>query len=192
MLKRGLLIACSLMGIAGCSLNSVRQHEVLQPERLDLQLLVCKIKSTFFSDVNQDGQISVGDHMTYVFNVSEDDTCAQSQSTFYAVEQIVMRQDLGHDRQQTFVTHFQGTFRLKKGNLQLRGLGSLGLSASKWKAINQSGSIDLVLANIFPESHRLSVIGEGGSYTGLVGTAFVKPGDAVVVDINLFSQFKLD
>ena len=104
-----------------------------------------------------------------------------------------MRQALGHDRQQAFVTHFQGTFRLKKGNLQLRGLGSLGLSASKWKAINQSGSIDLVLANIFPESHnRLSVIGEGGSYTGLVGTAFVKPGDAVAVDINLFSQFKLD
>ena len=130
--------------------------------------------------------------MTYVFNVSEDDTCAQSQSTFYAVEQIVMRQDLWHDRQQTFVTHFQGTFRLKKGNLHLRGLGSLGLSSSKRKAINQSGSIDLILANIFPESHRLSAIGEGGSYTGLVGIAFVKPGDAVVVDINLFSQFKLD
>ena len=130
--------------------------------------------------------------MTYVFNVSEDAACAQSQSTFYAVEQIVMRQALGHDRQQTFVTHFQGTFRLKKGNLQLRGLGSLGLSASKWKAINQPGSIDLVLANIFPESDRLSVIGEGGSYTGLVGTAFVKLGDAVAVDINLFSQFKLD
>ncbi|MEC9451891.1 MAG: dockerin, partial [Cyanobacteriota bacterium] len=171
---------------------SVRQHQVLQPERLDLQLLVCKIKSTFFSDVNQDGQISVGDHVTYAFNVSEDAACTQSQSTFYGVEQIVARQALGHDRQQTFVTHFQGTFRLKKGNLQLRGLGSLGLSASKWKAINQSGSIDLVLANIFPESDRLSVFGEGGSYTGLVGTAFVKPGDAVVVDINLFSQFKLD
>lgn len=81
---------------------------------------------------------------------------------------------------------------MKKGNLQLRGLGSLGLNASKWKAINQSGAIDLVLANIFPESHRLSVIGEGGSYTGMVGTAFVEPGDAVVVDINLFNQFKLD
>ena len=78
MLKRGLLIACSLMGIAGCSLNSVRQHQVLQSERLDLQLLVCKIKSTFFSDANQDGQISVGDHITYVFNVSEDAACAQS------------------------------------------------------------------------------------------------------------------
>ena len=192
MLKRGLLIACSLMGIAGCSLNSVRQHEVLQPERLDLQLLICKIKSTFFSDANQDGQISVGDHMTYVFNVSEDAACAQSQSTFYGVEQIVMRQALGHDRQQTFVTHFQGTFRLKKGNLQLRGLGSLGLSASQWKAINQSSAIDLVLANIFPESHRLSSIGEGGSYTGLVGTAFIEPGDAAVVDINLFRQFRLD
>jgi len=192
MLKRGLLIACSLMGIAGCSLNSVRQHQVLQPERLDLQLLVCKITSTFFSDANQDGQISVGDHMTYVFDVSEDASCATSQSTFYGVEQLVTRQALGHDRQQTFVTHFQGTFRLKKGSLQLRGLGSLGLSTGKWKAINQPGSIDIVFANIFPESHRLSVIGEGGSYTGLVGTAFVKPGDAVVVDINLFSQFKLD
>ena len=61
--------------------------------------------------------------MTYVFDVSEDAACAQSQSTFYAFEQIVMSQALGHDRQQTFVTHFQGTFRLKKGNLQLRGLG---------------------------------------------------------------------
>ena len=128
MLKRGLLIACSLMGIAGCSLNSGRQHQVLQPERLGLQLLVCNIKSTFFTDANQDGQISVGDHITYVFNVSEDADCAQSKSTFYGVEQIVARQALGHDRQQTFVTHFQGTFRLKKGNLQLRGLGSLGLS----------------------------------------------------------------
>ena len=57
--------------------------------------------------------------MTYVFNVSEDAACAQSQSTFYGIEQIVMREALGHDRQQTFVTHFQGTFRLKKGNLQL-------------------------------------------------------------------------
>ncbi len=74
-----------------------------------------------------------------------------------------MRQALGHDRQQTFATHFEGTFRLKKANLQLRGLGFLGLSASKWKAINQSGAIDLVLANIFHDSHRLSVIGEGGS-----------------------------
>ncbi|KZR74488.1 hypothetical protein PMIT1323_02452 [Prochlorococcus marinus str. MIT 1323] len=91
-----------------------------------------------------------------------------------------------------FVTHFEGTLRLKKGNLQLQGLGSLGLSASQWKAINQSSAIDLVLASIFPESDRLSVIGEGGSYTGLVGTAFVKPGDVVVVDINLFSQFRLD
>ena len=103
-----------------------------------------------------------------------------------------MRQALGHDRQQTFMTHFEGTFRLKKGNLHLRGLGSLGLSASQWKAINQSSDSDLILANIFPESHRLSSIGEGGSYTGLVGTAFVKPGDAVVVDINLFSQFNLE
>ena len=192
MLKRGLLISFSLIGIAGCSLNSLHQHQVLHPERLDLQLLVCKIKSTFFSDSNQDGKISVGDHMTYVFDVSEDAACAQSKSTFYGVEQIVMRKALGHDRQQTFVTHFQGTFRLKKGNLQLRGLGSLGLTASQWKAINQSGTIDLILANIFPESHRLSVIGEGGSYTGLVGTALIKPGDAAVVDINLFSQFKLD
>ena len=192
MLKRGLLIAFSLIGIAGCSLNSVRQPQVLQPERLDLQLLVCKIKSTFFSDSNQDGQISVGDHMTYVFNVSEDAACAQSKSTFYGVEQIVIRQALGDDGRQTFVTHFQGTFRLKKGNLQLRGLGSLGLSASQWNAINQSGTIDLVLANIFPESHRLSVIGEGGSYTGLVGTAFVNPGKTAVVDMNLFRQFKLD
>ena len=81
---------------------------------------------------------------------------------------------------------------MKKGNLQLRGLGSLGLIASQWKAINKSRAIDLVLANIFPESHRLSVIVEGGSYTGLVGTAIVKPGDAVAVDIKLFSQFKLD
>ena len=192
MLKRGLLISFSLIGIAGCSLNSLHQHQVLHPERLDLQLLVCKIKSTFFSDSNQDGKISVGDHMTYVFDVSEDAACAQSKSTFYGVEQIVMKQALWHDRQQTFVTHFQGTFRLKKGNLQLRGLGSLGLTASQWKAINQSGTIDLILANIFPESHRLSVIGEGGSYTGLVGTALIKPGDAAVVDINLFSQFKLD
>ena len=84
-----------------------------------------------------------------------------------------MRQALWHDRQQTFVTHFQGTLRLKKGNLQLRGLGSLGLSASQWKAINQSGAIDLVLANIFPEGHRLSAIGEGGSCASLAGTAFV-------------------
>ncbi len=124
--------------------------------------------------------------MTYVFDVSEDASCATSQSTFYGVEQIVMRQALGHDRQQTFVTHFQGTFRLEKGNLQLRGLCSLGLSASKSKAIHQSGAIDLVLANIFPDSHRLSVIGEGGSCTGLVGTAFIEPGDAAVVDVNLF------
>ena len=83
------------------------------------------------------------------------------------------REALRHDRQQAFVTHFQGTFRLKKGNLQLRGLGFLGLSASQWKAIHQSGAIGLALANIFPESHRLLVIGEGGSRTGLVGTAFI-------------------
>ena len=77
------------------------------------------------------------------------------------------REVVGHDRQQAFVTHFQGTFNLKKGNLQLRGLGSLGLSASQWKAIHQSGAIGLALANIFPESHKLSGIGEGGSCTGL-------------------------
>ncbi len=29
--------------------------------------------------------------MTYVFNVSEDAACTQSQSTFYGVEQIVAR-----------------------------------------------------------------------------------------------------
>ena len=44
----------------------------------------------------------------------------------------------------------------------------------------------LALANIFPESHKLSGIGEGGSCTGLGAAHLSMPGDTAVVDIKLF------
>lgn len=71
-------------------------------------------------------------------------------------------------------------------------MSDLHLSIDEWKGIEESGGVDLAIANIFPLRHKLSVVGQGGSYAGYIGTAAVSPGDHAVVDVSLFRQFKLD
>lgn len=192
MLKRSVLVLFSLLGIEGCNFHTGPISESLNPESMDLKLLVCKVRSSIFIDSNQDAKLSIGDRITYVFDVSKDGACEQPKSTFYGVEEIVMSHPLGDDHKQAFVTRFQGTFRLNEGNLQVRGLSDLHLSTDEWKGIEESGGVDLAIANIFPLRHKLSVVGQGGSYTGYIGTAAVGPGDPAVVDVSLFRQFKLD
>jgi hypothetical protein len=157
-----------------------------------MTLTLCKVQRASFDDsASDDGRPTVGDSYTYMVNVSTatgPKACDEATGQFFGVEELVQELpvDAGVSK---FLTNFQGTFVLPDGNLQLRSMGFVSVKAEEMAQMNRTGPVALGLGDLFPKQHEASVIGQGGAYTGQIGSAVVEPGNPPVVQLKLFQRF---
>jgi len=138
-----------------------------------LTILFCNLDSGTFVDANQDTRLSVGDSVSYRIQVArlgaDVQGCGQVNGSFYGLEQVVERRVV--DGEALFLTHAQGTFQFTDGSLQTRSLGALHASSDAMAQMSASGPLTLSIADLFPEKKGATVLGQGGLFTGYVGTA---------------------
>ena len=186
------LVACSLFTVTACSTSQGLRSGSEQDQPTAMTLTLCKVQRASFDDsASDDGRPTVGDSYTYTVNVSTatgPKACDEATGQFFGVEEIVQEQsvDAGVSK---FLTNFQGTFVLPDGNLQLRSMGFVSVKAEEMAQMNRTGPVALGLGDLFPKQHEASVIGQGGAYTGQIGSAVVEPGNPPVVQLKLFKRF---
>ena len=156
-----LLTGCSTSG-SGVDLRQTKQ----------LKVLFCNVESGTFIDANQDSVLSVGDSVSYRLAVARLGGvvrgCEQANGSFYGLEQVVERRVLKGKTE--FLTHAQGTLTFEDGNIQTRSFGSLQPSAVV-TPILESGSMNFALGDLFASNHGATLIGQGGVFSGTVGSA---------------------
>lgn len=156
-----LLTGCSTSG-SGVDLRQTKQ----------LKVLFCNVESGTFIDANQDSVLSVGDSVSYRLAVARLGGvvrgCEQANGSFYGLEQVVERRVLKGKTE--FLTHAQGTLTFEDGNIQTRSFGSLQPSAVV-TPILESGSMNFALGDLFASNHGATLIGQGGVFSGDVGSA---------------------
>ena len=143
-----------------------------QRQAKQLKVLFCNVESGTFIDANRDSVLSVGDSVSYRLAVArlggDVQGCGQANGSFYGLEQVVERRVLKGETM--FLTHAQGTLTFKDGNIQTRSLGSLQPSAPMAPSLD-SGALNLSLGDLFPGNHGATLIGQGGVFSGYVGSA---------------------
>ena len=159
-----LCVALALLG--GCS--QVTPNATSQ----QLELSICKLENTVFTDDNQDHLLSVGDSVSYTLQVSSSGDCSAPDGSLYGLEWAVQRRQ-GADGQALLLTHFQGTIQLPEGNLQLQSMGHIALSREADKLFQRSGPVTMELKQLFPQLEHTTVIGQGGRFNGFVGVASI-------------------
>ena len=177
----------SLLFAAGCSTG---EQEASKPETKNLEVAFCDIETGTFIDSNNDGQFNVGDTVTYklvVAKASDKGGCADVDGSFFGIEQVVERREV--DGEDVFLTSAQGTFVFKDGNLQVRSMGHLQADAAQMQVMTKTGAMDLSISDIIPVKHEATVVGQGGIYSGFVGTAMFVPGTPPVAEFKLFNRF---
>ena len=87
-----------------------------------------------------------------------------------------------------FLTHAQGTLTFEDGNIQTRSFGSLQPSAAVTPSL-KSGSMNLSLGDLFPSNHGATLIGQGGVFSGDVGSAEFLSDTPPYALLKLHSQF---
>jgi hypothetical protein len=186
------LVACSLFTVTACSTSQGLRGGSEQDQPTAMTLTLCKVQRASFDDsASDDGRPTVGDSYTYTVNVSTatgPKACDEATGQFFGVEELVQELpvDAGVSK---FLTNFQGTFVLPDGNLQLRSMGFVSVKAEEMAQMNRTGPVALGLGDLFPKQHEASVIGQGGAYTGQIGSAVVEPGNPPVVQLKLFKRF---
>jgi hypothetical protein len=186
------LVACSLFTVTACSTSQGLRSGSEQDQPTAMTLTLCKVQRASFDDsASDDGRPTVGDSYTYTVNVSTatgPKACDEATGQFFGVEELVQElpADAGVSK---FLTNFQGTFVLPDGNLQLRSMGFVSVKAEEMAQMNRTGPVALGLGDLFPKQHEASVIGQGGAYTGQIGSAVVEPGNPPVVQLKLFKRF---
>ena len=186
------LVACSLFTVTACSTSQGLRSGLEQDQPTAMTLTLCKVQRASFDDsASDDGRPTVGDSYTYTVNVSTatgPKACDEATGQFFGVEELVQELpvDAGVSK---FLTNFQGTFVLPDGNLQLRSMGFVSVKAEEMAQMNRTGPVALGLGDLFPKQHEASVIGQGGAYTGQIGSAVVEPGNPPVVQLKLFKRF---
>ena len=186
------LVACSLFTVTACSTSQGLRSGSEQDQPTAMTLTLCKVQRASFDDsACDDGRPTVGDSYTYTVNVSTatgPKACDEATGQFFGVEELVQELpvDAGVSK---FLTNFQGTFVLPDGNLQLRSMGFVSVKAEEMAQMNRTGPVALGLGDLFPKQHEASVIGQGGAYTGQIGSAVVEPGNPPVVQLKLFKRF---
>jgi hypothetical protein len=186
------LVACSLFTVTACSTSQGVRTGSEQGQATAMTLTLCKVQRALFDDsASDDGRPTVGDSYTYTVNVSMatgPKACDEASGQFFGVEELVQELpvDAGVSK---FLTNFQGTFVLPDGNLQLRSMGYVSVKAEEMPQMKRSGPVALGLGDLFPKQHEASVIGQGGAYTGQIGSAVVEPGNPPVVQLKLFKRF---
>ncbi len=155
--------------LAGCSTGGSGGD---QRQAKQLKVLFCNVESGTFIDANRDSVLSVGDSVSYRLAVArlggDVQGCGQANGSFYGLEQVVERRVLKGETM--FLTHAQGTLTFKDGNIQTRSLGSLQPSAPMAPSLD-SGALNLSLGDLFPGNHGATLIGQGGVFSGYVGSA---------------------
>jgi hypothetical protein len=186
------LVACSLFTVTACSTSQGLRTGSEQGQPTAMTLTLCKVQRALFDDsASDDGRPTVGDSYTYTVNVSTatgPKACDEAAGQFFGVEKIVQELpvDAGVSK---YLTNFQGTFVLPDGNLQLRSMGFVSVKAEDMDEMKRTGPVALGLGDLFPKQHEASVIGQGGAYTGQIGSAVVEPGNPPVVQLKLFKRF---
>ena len=174
-----LLTGCSTSG-SGVDLRQTKQ----------LKVLFCNVESGTFIDANQDSVLSVGDSVSYRLAVARLGGvvrgCEQANGWFYGLEQVVERRVLKGKTE--FLTHAQGTLTFEDGNIQTRSFGSLQPSAVV-TPILESGSMNFSLGDLFASNHGATLIGQGGVFSGDVGSAEFVSDTPPYALLKLQSQF---
>jgi hypothetical protein len=161
-----LVLCVALALLAGCSQVTPRATN------LNLELSLCRLENTVFTDTNHDALLSVGDSVSYTLHVSSSADCSAPNGYLYGLERAVQRRQ-GADGQALLLTHFQGTIQLPEGNLQLQSMGHIALSREADTLFQRSGPVALQLKQLFPQLEHTTVIGQGGRFNGLVGVATI-------------------
>lgn len=185
------MVVGSLLVTAACSRQQGSNLAEEEATAKNLTLSLCDVQSARFDDDTADGKPSVGDGFTYVIKVSTKSgpkACDVPQGQFFGVEEIVQEMP-GDQGGKSFLTNFQGTFMLPDGNVQLRSMGYVSVQAAEMAQMKRSGPVAMGLGDLFPKQHEASVIGQGGSFTGYLGTAVLVPGQPPVAQIKLFKRF---
>ena len=155
--------------LAGCSTGGSGGD---QRQAKQLKVLFCNVESGTFIDANRDSVLSVGDSVSYRLAVARQggdvQGCGQANGSFYGLEQVVERRVLKGETM--FLTHAQGTLTFKDGNIQTRSLGSLQPRAPVTPSLD-SGALNLSVGDLFPGNHGATLIGQGGVFSGYVGSA---------------------
>ena len=173
--------------LAGCSTGGSGGD---QRQAIKLKVLFCNVESGTFIDANRDSVLSVGDSVSYRLAVARlggaVQGCKQANGSFYGLEQVVERRVLKGET--VFLTHAQGTLTFKDGNIQTRSLGSLQSSAAETPSL-ESGALTLSLGDLFPSNHGATLIGQGGAFSGTVGSADFVSDTPPYALLKLHSQF---
>ncbi len=155
--------------LAGCSTGGSGGD---QRQAKQLKVLFCNVESGTFIDANRDSVLSVGDSVSYRLAVArlggDVQGCGQANGSFYGLEQVVERRVLKGETM--FLTHAQGTLTFKDGNIQTRSLGSLQPRVPVTPSLD-SGALNLSVGDLFPGNHGATLIGQGGVFSGYVGSA---------------------
>ena len=161
-----------------------------QRQAKQLKVLFCNVESGTFIDANRDSVLSVGDSVSYRLAVArlggDVQGCGQANGSFYGLEQVVERRVLKGETM--FLTHAQGTLTFKDGNIQTRSLGSLQPRAPVTPSLD-SGALNLSVGDLFPGNHGATLIGQGGVFSGYVGSADFVSDNPPYALLKLHSQF---
>ncbi|MEB3241359.1 MAG: hypothetical protein VKJ31_04865 [Synechococcus sp.] len=152
-----------------------------------IELSICKLENTVFTDDNQDHLLSVGDSVSYTLQVSSSADCSAPDGSLYGLERAVQRRQ-GRDGQALLLTQFQGTIQLPDGNLQLQSMGHIALSQQADQRFQRSGPVTMELPQLFPKLEQTSVIGQGGRFNGFVGVATIDPNKSPEIKVQLGRQ----
>ena len=176
-----------LLMLTGCSTGG---SGLDQRQTKQFKVLFCNVESGTFIDANRDSVLSVGDSVNYKVAVARlgeaVQGCEQVNGSFYGLEELVERRV--QNGETVFLTHAQGTMTFKDGNIQTRSLGLLQASDVAMKSL-ESGSVKLSIGGLFPQNHGATLIGQGGAFSGDVGSADFVSGEPPYALLKLTPRF---
>lgn len=175
------VLCAALALLGGCS------QATPEATSQQLELSICQLENTVFTDSNQDALLSVGDSVSYTLQVSSSSDCNAPDGSLYGLERAVERRQ-GSDGQALLLTHFQGTIQLPDGNLQLQSMGHIALSQQADQRFQRSGPVAMELPQLFPQLEHTTVIGQGGRFNGFVGVATIDPNKSPEIKVQLGRQ----
>ena len=181
------ILGSLLLMLTGCSIGGSGGD---QRQTKQFKVLFCNVESGTFIDTNRDSVLSVGDSVNYKLAVARlggaVQGCEQVNGSFYGLEELVERRV--QNGETVFLTHAQGTMTFKDGNIQTRSLGSLQASDAAMRSL-ESGSVKLSIGGLFPKDHGATLIGQGGAFSGYVGSADFVSDTPPYALLKLKSQF---